>query len=223
MLGRLDDLVWLHANRPERCSRRVLSQVVGCGHVHIIKWLVENYASGVLNDPVRGCSDLEMAKWPFSEYSWQEEAARIVWISSAIEATAGAHAIDLVKFLYSIGPEASARMALSIAARRGDLEMVKLLDNRKAKKTKKAGYGECDCQWAFGGRRVAVCQSVRAISVFMYSYRCQEWAVSNHEMADRQPNRARRRKGRGLWPNVWPSCSRLSGSLKLILDRCLSV
>lgn len=58
MLGRLDDLIWLHANRSERCSSRVLSQAVLSGQVNIVEWLLKNNARGDLNDPARGSSDL---------------------------------------------------------------------------------------------------------------------------------------------------------------------
>lgn len=137
-LGRLEDLLWLCEHRPERCSRFVLSKAIASRQLQVVKWLLQNYSSGALNDPFRSCVDLEMSRWLVSEYNWKREHARVEWIGSSIETAAAIHAVDLVEFLYSIRPEANARMALSIAAGRGNLNMIKLLDRHKAKTTKKA-------------------------------------------------------------------------------------
>lgn len=137
LLGRLDDLEWLHANRKERCSHQVLSKVVAAGSLSVAKWLRENYPSEFLSDPIHGCCDLKMANWILNTFHWKQKHAHTQWIDNAIEAAAGSHEVDLIEFLYRLWPEhrTSTGMAISNAAGCGDLAMVQLLNSHQVKVT----------------------------------------------------------------------------------------
>lgn len=126
-LGRLEDLCWLHENRLERCSCTILGAAAANGHVRTFKWLCDTYAGDDLDDPVRGCADWKMIKWILSEYSWKAERSRELWFENSLTAAVKAQDDELTKFLLRIQPELNTESALSIAAERGDLELVKLL------------------------------------------------------------------------------------------------
>lgn len=108
--GNMEILIWVHANRLEKCSHEALGYAVSGGHTDTAKWLTGNYPHDYFDDPWEAPSNLELIKWVSSEYKWKQRVHQVVWIDNSalnvIEANPDKSSIEealaLLELLYAI-------------------------------------------------------------------------------------------------------------------------
>lgn len=105
--------------------------------MNVADWLYVNYPARYFDDPVRIFRGWKQIEWITSKYEWTDPIIRIKWIAKCIEGS-DKNAFDkVVKLLYARQYKDQGE-AMTIAARRGDLEMVQWVHKHKAKVTKAA-------------------------------------------------------------------------------------
>lgn len=143
--GDMAILLWIHANRTERCSKEALGYAVSGGHTKMAHWLYTNYPEQHFEDPWEAPCDLDLIQWTANDYKWKATKCRSRWIDNSIlnvikrnpDQAALGSVLNILEFLYSSEPQATGSannrsrppptQAMDVAAHVGNLPIVQWL------------------------------------------------------------------------------------------------
>lgn len=132
-LGKLAELQWLLANRPERCADNALRRALKSGHLDLAAWLRANHPPGYFQDPVDIVEGWSQIQWISAHYDWKDANMHDKWVRNCIGYEhRDAMFAKLVKHFHANRQIQDFSAVMRNAASRGDLAMVQWLHEHQA-------------------------------------------------------------------------------------------